>query len=140
MFLGVFIVWLSVFGYHLLFTCAAIPYIPCVAYSGNVMYFIYPNAITRFDTVNNGTSTQDLSVGPSLDNICVQQPSSDWVLIGDITPVINVQAQGRISGEHAYKLIARYEHCKHFVLMFALTKTQIHRHLAGVDFPSLSSH
>jgi hypothetical protein len=106
MFLGVFIVWLSVFGYHLLFICAAIPSIPCVAYSGNVMYFIYPNAITRFDTVNNGTSTQELSVGPSLDSICVQQPSSDWVLIGDITPVINVQEQGRISGEHSYKLRA----------------------------------
>jgi hypothetical protein len=78
---------------------------PCVAYSSNLMYFIYPNYIITFDTSSNKASTKPLSAGPSGDNVCAQQPGTDLVVIGKVTSVTDGQGQNLMSSKYVYAQI-----------------------------------
>jgi hypothetical protein len=88
-----------------LFTLGSATPNPCIAYSDNLMYFIYPNSIITFDTSNNQASTQTLSAGPSGDNVCAQQPGTDSVVIGKVSSVIDEQGKNLISSKYMYAQI-----------------------------------
>lgn len=78
---------------------------PCVAYSDNLMYFIYPSYIITFDTSSNKASTQTLSAGPTGDNVCAQQPGTDLVVMGKVSSVTDGQGQNFISSKYVHAQI-----------------------------------
>jgi hypothetical protein len=111
------IAWYIAAGYYFQLATAVTATSPCTAQYGGFVYFIFSNVITKFDTSTNGVSMQQLSAGPSTDSLCVQQPLTDSVIIGDIIPVNSFDSQARVSGWYLnFSLLDVYK-CRSLLLI-----------------------